>query len=206
MKEVLAMAMTVRNQARVADLLDSNDDTVARLLAELHQDLPTDERVGLVGRLVRAVSVHDAVIAEALCPLLCRLPGGATVADEMREGCELRESVSAEIIALLSGIAARDVYLVPSEGKRLDDLVASLTASFEHHEQAEVPKAVAVVDEDPSAPATEIATAMEHARRWAPTRPHRGPLAHRRAMAAKALLHLLDRMRDLDARFNEGTF
>ncbi|MBO0893489.1 MAG: hypothetical protein J2O39_03850, partial [Acidimicrobiales bacterium] len=81
MKEVLAMAMTVRNQARVADLLDSNDDTVARLLAELHQDLPTDERVGLVERLVRAVSVHDAVIAEALCPLLCRLPGGATVAD-----------------------------------------------------------------------------------------------------------------------------
>lgn len=200
------MAMTARNQARVADLLDGNDDTVARVLSDLRRPLSLDERVGLVERLVRAVSVHDAVMAEALCPVLARQPGGASVADEMRQGCAERERLSREIIALLSGIAARDVYLVPSEGRRLDDLVAALAASFEHHEQAEVPRAVAVVDDDPSAPATEIAAAMEHARRFAPTRPHRGPLVHRRALAAKALLHFLDRMQDIDAHFHEGTF
>jgi hypothetical protein len=205
-KEVVAMATTARNQARVADLLDSNDDTVARVLAHLRQAMSPGERVRLSQRLVRAVSVHDTVVAEALCPLLSRLSGGATVADEMRRGCDQRQRLSREVIAALSGIAIQDVDLAPSEAKRLDTLVASLTASFEHHEQAEVPRAVAVVDDDPSAPATEIATAMEHARRLAPTRPHRGPLAHRRALAAKALLHVLDRMRDVDAQFHERTF
>lgn len=200
------MVMTARNQARVAELLDWNDETVARVLDDLREDPPPDERVDLIEGLVRAVSVHDAVVAEALCPLLRRQPGGATVADEMGRGCAERERLSREIITVLSGLAARDVYVVPSEGKRLDDLVASLAASFERHEQAEVPGAVAAVDEDPRAPAIQIAAAMERARRFAPTRPHRGPLAHRRATAVKALLHFLDHMLDLDAQFHEGTF
>lgn len=200
------MATTARNQARVADLLDRNDDTVASLLAELQRVATVTERARLVQRLVRAVSVHDAVVAEALCPLLYHLPEGSAVADDMKLGCAQRETISAEIISVLSGVAARDVYLVPAEGTRLDELVASLAASFERHERTEVPRAVAVADGDPSAEASDIAESMDHARHWAPTRPHRGPLAHRRAVVAKALLHLLDRILDMDAEFNEGMF
>lgn len=195
-----------RNQARVSDLLAANGDTVTGLLATLGADATSAERALLVQRLVEAVSVHDAVAREALCPLLRHLPEGSTVADDMVRGCAERERTSGAIVSLLSGVAARDVYRPAGEGERLDALVASLADSFERHEQAEVPRAVEVLDDQPSAQAADIAVAMDRARHWAPTRPHRGPLAHRQAMAAKALLHFLDRLRDIDAHWNEGTF
>ncbi|HET9732381.1 MAG TPA: hypothetical protein VFP54_06850 [Acidimicrobiales bacterium] len=183
----------LRENPSLESVVDADDDDVGHLLAALASETRRAERADLAHRLVGAVATHDAVVAEALIPLLRRLAGGTPVAAEMAAGCADRERTTTEIHSIIANVQPRDVYL--AGGDRLEAALSEMAVSFEHHHDIEVPKAVEVLDAA-QVPAGEIVAALARARHWAPTRPHHGPLAHRRATAAKALLHFLDRRLD----------
>ena len=60
----------------------------------------------------RSISVHDAVLASALCPLLEDLPGGPAVARRLRHGCQERAELLDRFEALSHNVAAHNVYPV----------------------------------------------------------------------------------------------
>jgi len=118
------------------ELLAGYDSEVEEAFGRVLGASTGTERVRLVHNALHpSIAVHDAVLGSALCPLLEDLPGGAIVADRLREGCRRRTELLQRFDTLTKGVAARNVY--PVSGGEVEEIVADLHDSFDEHADVE---------------------------------------------------------------------
>jgi hypothetical protein len=143
----------------------------------------------------RSISVHDAVLVSALCPLLEELPGGSAVAQRLRQGCQERADLLGRFEKVSHNVAAHNVY--PVSGEEIERILEALERSFSEHVHDETTEVadlleVAAGSIDPDV----VGASMAIEARRAPTRAHAGSVKHPRSAMLKALFRNLDRFRD----------
>ncbi len=174
------------------ELLASYDQEVEAALADTLGASTGTEKVQLLYRLRRVITVHDSVVASALCPLLSSLPQGDEVAQRLREGCNERNKLLQSFQALTIGVAARNVYA--ASGPEIERILTELEASLRRHTEIETVEVAQVLESsgaitDPDVLAARMALEV----RRAPT------FAHRHAQQSglyKALYRYIDKYRE----------
>jgi len=154
------------------ELLASYDQEVGAAFAETREVSTGTEKVQLLYRLRHMIALHDAVLADVLCPMLSSLPGGPEVGERLREGCSERSKLLQSFQALTIGIAARNVYA--ASGPEIERILTELQASFRRHTEVETVEVAQVLESsgasmDPDVLAARMALEV----RRAPTFAHR---------------------------------
>ena len=155
-------------------------DLLARYDAEVEQGLVAArnatsglERVRALHNRVRpAVVVHDAIVDSVLCPLL-EAGTQASLAGQLRRGCEERRSLARRFDALTRNVAAHNVY--PVAGGEIDAILEGLEASFGAHEAYETPAVASSLAASGVLDPGALSAAMAEAARRSPTRVHASP-------------------------------
>jgi hypothetical protein len=184
------------NQTSLRDLLAGYDSEVEDAFREALESTTGSGRVRVLHNTLRpSISVHDAVVVSALCPLLGDLPGGRAVADRLRQGCEERAELLGRFEAASHNVAAQDVY--PVSGEEIERILEGLGRSFSahvHHETTEVSDLLelAAGSLGPDVVAARMAMAAEQA----PTRAHAATLKHPRSAPLRKLYRNWDRWYD----------
>jgi hypothetical protein len=177
------------------DLLAGYDREVEQTLQEVLESTTGTERVQLLHKLRRSVSVHDSVLGAVLCPLLDDLPGGQAVAERLRRGCQEREDLLNRFRELADGVAARNVY--PVNGEEMEQILEGLDRSFRQHENEETNDVVAVLEASSSSTDPDVVAArMALETHRAPTRSHRGTMKHPRSVTREMLYSYVDKFLD----------
>ncbi len=70
------------------------------------------------------------MVESVLCPLLDDLPGGSTVAERFRHGCEERSALLIRFGHLTNGVPARNVYRTTGNVKEIEEIIDGLERSF----------------------------------------------------------------------------
>jgi len=153
------------------------------------------ERVRILHTGRRVITVHDAVLLSALCPLLEDLPGGREVADRLRRGCQQRAALLARFEDVTRNVAAPNVY--PVSGDEIEAILEGLERSLAEHVTAETKQVgdvlTATADSaDPDVVAARMAIEAESA----PTRVHRAATKHPHSVFLKRYYHFVDRWAD----------
>ncbi len=177
-------------------LLARYDREVERSLNEALESPTGVGRVrSLHNTLRRSVSVHDAVLESALCPLLEELPGGPPVARQLRRGCVERADLLERFEEISHNVAAHNVY--PVSGEEVEQILEGLDRSFGEHASVES-MAVSDLLEDAadSVDPDVIGARMAIEARDAPTRIHPATSKHPRSPALKAYYRGRDRFQD----------
>jgi len=180
----------------VRELLAGYDEEVGASLREALESDTGMQRVRLLhNRVRRSIAVHDGVLRSALCPLLDELPGGGSIADRLRQGCDERAALLGRFEAVTRNIAAPNVY--PVSGPEIEEILQGLDRSFGRHvveETSEVADALeAVADSvDPEVVATRMALEADQA----PTRIHAGATKHPHSSLRKRMYRNRDRRAD----------
>ena len=145
--------------------------------------------------LRRSISVHDAVLASALCPLLEELPGGTAVAQRLRQGCGERAELLSRFEKLSHNVAAHNVY--PVSGEEIERILEGLERSFGEHIGIETTDVgallgAAAASVDPDVVGARMAIEAQQA----PTRAHAATVKHPRSAVLKTVYRSQDRFRD----------
>jgi len=179
----------------VRDLLAGYDREVEDVL-QLTLDTQTGaDRVQLLHRLRRSVSVHDSVVRSVLCPLLDELPDGPAVAERLCQGCQERSDLLGRFHEVTTGVAAGNVYT--GSGAEVEAILDGLERSFRRHEQEETLQVAQVLEASSESTDPDVITArMALAAERAPTRSHRGAGAHAVSDRQLRWQKHLDRFRD----------
>jgi len=184
------------------DLLAGYDREVDGIRKEVLATTTGTERVQLLNKLRRSISVHDSVLGAALCPILDELPGGGPVADQLREGCRERAELLGEFRKLTNGIAAHNVY--QASGTDMERIIEGLDRSFQRHEYEETSAVASVLEAskystDPDVVGARMALAASRA----PTRQGSGWV--RRLPLPKKVLRYADKYHDWVDTHHEWT-
>jgi len=183
------------NDPTLRDLLAGYDRDVERILQETLDTTTGTERVQLLHRLRRSVSVHDSVVRSVLCPLLDDLPEGPPVAERLRQGCHERGELLGRFEAVTTGVAANNVYSGSSVA--VEEILDGLERSFRRHENEETTDVARVLEASSSSTDPEVVTArMALEMERAPTRSHRGAGTRPESAPRKKLYHYVDRFHD----------
>lgn len=163
------------------ELLAGYDRQVDDLLRDALDAETGTARVQAMFLLRRAVAVHDSVLDSALCPILDDLPGGAPIAESLRDGCRQRAALLARFQKLTQGVAAHNVYV--SAPNEVEEVLAGLTTSFHEHEAAEAADVTDVLERsaglvDPEVVSARMALEVDRA----PTRAHAPSMRRLRAL------------------------
>jgi len=143
----------------------------------------------------RSISVHDAVLASALCPLLEDLPGGPAVAQRLRHGCQERADLLGRFEELAHNVAAHNVY--PVSGEEIERILQGLERSFGEHISVETTSVGNLLEDAAGSLDPDVVQArMEIEARQAPTRIHAATARHPRSATLKAFYRSRDRFRD----------
>jgi hemerythrin superfamily protein len=168
-------------------LLKQDHRTVEALFRRFENGLDGDEKRDVVQTIIRELSVHAVIEEQVLYPAIKQaVPDGDDLAGEgIDEHQEVKET--------LAGLDGMD----PSDGG-FDQRVRSLIADVRHHVEEEendmFPKLAAALSSDRL---EEMGSAMESAKRVAPTRPHpHAPSTPPGNLIAGAVAGPLDRARD----------
>ena len=184
------------NQTSLKEVLAGYDREVEDALQEALESTTGVGRVRILhNSLQRSISVHDAVLESALCPLLGDLPGGSAVADRLRHGCQERADLLSRFQAVTRNVAAHDVY--PVSGEEIEHILEGLERSFGdhvHHESTEVGDLleVAAGSVDPDVVAAKMAIEAERS----PTRVHAATVKHPKSVFLRKLYRKKDRWYD----------
>ena len=179
------------------ELLASYDQEVEAAFAETRDVSTGTEKVQLLYRLRHMITVHDAVLADVLCPLLSSLAQGREVAERLQEGCRERNELLQSFQALTIGVTPRNAYA--ASGAEIERILTELQASFRRHTEIETVRVAEVLESseagtNPDALAARMALEV----RRAPTFAHRRT---RQSELSKALYRYIDRVREwADAR------
>jgi hypothetical protein len=130
------------------------------------------ERARILHEASRVITVHDAVLVSALCPLLEDLPGGQEVASRLRHGSEERAVLLRRFADVAKNVAAQNVY--PVSGDAIEEILEGLEQSLDAHvtdETQQVGEVLTASSEsvDPDVVAARMALVAEDS----PTRSHR---------------------------------
>jgi hypothetical protein len=143
----------------------------------------------------RSISVHDAVLESALCPLLEDLPGGPPVAERLRLGCQERARLLARFEEVSHNVAAHNVY--PVSGEEIEHILEGLEHSFGEHVSVETTSVSSLLEDAAGSIDPDVVEArMEIEARQAPTRVHAATARHPSSGALKAFYRSRDRFRD----------
>ncbi|MGO9581276.1 MAG: hypothetical protein ACLP36_00555 [Acidimicrobiales bacterium] len=184
------------NQTSLRDLLAGYDSEVEEAFREALESTTGSGRVRVLHNTLRpSISVHDAVVVSALCPMLGDLPGGQAVADRLRQGCEERAELLGRFEAASHNVAAQDVYRVA--GEEIEQILEGLERSFSahaHHETTEVGDLLELTGGslEPDVVAARMAMAAEQA----PTRAHGATVKHPTSVPLRKLYRNWDRWYD----------
>ena len=179
------------------ELLASYDQEVEAAFAETRDVSTGTEKVQLLYRLRHMITVHDAVLADVLCPLLSSLAQDREVAERLQEGCRERNELLQSFQALTIGVTPRNAYA--ASGAEIERILTELQASFRRHTEIETVRVTEVLESseagtNPDALAARMALEV----RRAPTFAHRRT---RQSELSKALYRYIDRVREwADAR------
>jgi len=178
------------------DLLAGYDREVEDALRDALGSATGIARVRALHNSVRpSISVHDAVLASALCPLLEELPGGPAVARRLRHGCQERAELLDRFEALSHNVAAHNVY--PVSGEEIEHILEGLERSFGAHVSVETTSVGTVLEEAAGSLDPDVVVArMEIEARQAPTRIHAATARHPGSATRKAYYRSRDRFRD----------
>lgn len=119
----------------VTDLLAGYDGTVEGFIAEVGNARGDADKADAARRMNAAITIHDAVLAGVLCPLLESVPDSKTSAAELREGCALRSDLLGAWQALAKKVSAAG--LTEEDRAESDRIVAALIESFTAHAEVE---------------------------------------------------------------------
>jgi hypothetical protein len=184
------------NQTSLRSVLARYDREVEDALQEALESTTGVGRVrALHNCLQRSISVHDAVLESALCPLLGDLPGGGAVSDRLRLGCRERADLLSRFQAVTRNVAPHDVY--PVSGEEIEHILEGLERSFSDHVQHESTEVgdlleAATGSVDPDVVAARMAIEAERA----PTRVHAATVKHPRSVMLRRLYRKKDRWYD----------
>lgn len=195
-------AVTTADPVPLRELLAGYDRQVDGIRKEVLATTTGTERVQLLNKLRRAISVHDSVLQAALCPILDELPGGSAVAEQLRDGCRERTGLLEEFRKHTDGIAAHNVYA--ASGTEIERILEGLDRSFQHHEYEETDAVAAVLEAskystDPDVVGARMALAASRA----PTRQGSGLL--RKVRLPKRVLRYADKYHDWVDTHHEWT-
>ncbi|HMK99259.1 MAG TPA: hypothetical protein VK428_03640, partial [Acidimicrobiales bacterium] len=197
----------------VGDLLAGYDGVVDTLVEELGSAKEDAGRAEAAHRLTAAIVIHDSVLGGVLCPLVAAVPGGADLADRLRQGCRQRAELLMAWKALTRGTSTQELFrLHPAEANRL---VESLIENFTSEERERIPQVVELVEQLPeekfrrrTAPFADVmwpwhsegpsvlALRMAMWARSSPTRVHPLLVRHPTNRALRSVYHLTDHFRD----------
>lgn len=184
------MPKLTSNDTSLRDVLASYDRQVENVFRDTSATSTGKNRVQSMFKLRRSIVVHDSVLESALCPLLDELPGGAEIADALREGSRERSALLVQFQKLIRGTAAHNVY--PTSGEEIEHILASLHDSFERHVHDETTAVRDVLEASVQSVDPEVVSArMAIEADGAPTRAH--PSANPRM---KSVRRLVDSYRD----------
>jgi hypothetical protein len=179
----------------VRDLLAGYDRQVEEVLQETLDTRTGSERVQLLHRLRRSVSVHDSVVRSVLCPLLEELPEGPAVAQRLCRGCEERSDLLQRFHEVTTGVAAGNVYT--GSGAEVEAILEGLERSFRRHEREETDDVTRLLEASSTSTDPQVITArMALAADRAPTRSHPGATVRAKSAWKIRRDKHLDRFRD----------
>jgi len=175
------------------DLLTDYDREVKQTLRDLLTSDHTIERVQLLDKLRGAISLHDSEVESVLCPLLDDLPGGSTVADRLRRGCEERNTLLIRFGQLANGVAAHNVFI--ASGYEIEQIIDGLTRSLRQHE-SDTGEVVLFLTSSGNSDPEPVSTRMARVARHAPSRGHEATIKHPTSVPLRYLYHYLDKFHD----------
>ncbi len=184
------------NPISLRDLLAGYDREVEVSLREALGSTTGVGRVRVLHNMLRrSISVHDAVLESALCPVLEDLPGGPAVAERLRQGCHERAELLGRFEKLSHNVAAHNVY--PVSGEEIERILEGLERSFGEHISIETTEVGALLEAaagsvDPDVLGARMAIEAQQA----PTRAHAATVKHPRSSVLRTVYRSRDRFRD----------